>query len=163
MKNFFLILTNCSKLGIKISRTFTPVQIHFRQPTQFLLAKDSLFGSEKCFRGVSYVRNKKPETARVGAPLKFLKYTKYNIVEILSSSRCRKTPERIRTRLENHFSSTGKTNKKVLASKKSHSAEKGALSSQNALFSRRFRRKSRLLQWLVFFSSVQRVRPLFVH
>ena len=29
------------------------------------------------------------------------------------------------------------------------------------LFSRRFRRKSRLLQWLVFFSSVQ--RPLFVH
>ena len=31
------------------------------------------------------------------------------------------------------------------------------------VFSRRFRRKSRLLQWLVFFSSVQRVRPLFVH
>ena len=31
------------------------------------------------------------------------------------------------------------------------------------LFSRRFRRKFRLLQWLVFFSPVQRVRPLFVH
>ena len=30
-----------------------------------------------------------------------------------------------------------------------------------ALFSRRFRRKSRLLQWLVFFSSVQRVTSTF--
>ena len=35
--------------------------------------------------------------------------------------------------------------------------------SGNAVFSRRFRRKSRLLQWLVFFRQFNAIGPLFVH